>query len=762
MPFTQQKALCSLAQFPKNRLFQLFVDGAMHAKGQGDKAFEAREPGCMRSFYRALAFALDHINEAISKELILNIHLLATENVEGDFPRATARGQFRGGPMHPFSIPKERSTKAGILSLMNRNIPNEAMGQLLGYSQYSHDLKFFNNSQKQFITNLIADDKLRYPLSYMPPFNDTHSIISSAVDIIENTNNELQKHATDHDYDGIIKAAASKSRACELLHPFGDGNGRVFTNIILNMELIQHGLLPATFFEPNVFDLYAEDELVDVIKDAIYHTLFVMQNPEAPLYGFQPSTEIDYLNTTPLIDAIERIADQTELDAYFAELNAYLLTAWNGVYNLHRYSAVGQLEKIKELISSTQVDLMLIAPENTSPLYKGLAPLHIACKMNQYETAAFISHLDRQTVNQKDSYGNTPIYYALYNNNLLLVDLLLKEGADLNHVNEKQESPLDCAAQHVTSEIFDSVLQHLPRTRLSEYTEDEILGLINHACRAGNSQLINWIALSSAIDLCKIHEKFVAKKKYNYSFIYLTIQENHYELCESLIKRIYSENKMSFEEALLYIENLVDKHANLRLVNQVLNTVIAHTSLATKKTDIDYETFCKAFMLSPKMPQIALKLIDLEPNIASIKDFDNTNLISTAAAYGLKEITIKLAEKGCDPAAESSNEWTALHYAALNNKPELIQYFCETLKINPDIVIKINKLSMQFFWQKPTVRVPETPLVLAVKSGHIESATLLIKLGAQITAEVKTALNDCKQNKDAMENIISRNTLELS
>lgn len=70
----------------------------------------------------------------------------------------------------------------------------------------------------------------------------------------------------------------------ERLHPFPDLNGRTFVNALLNRMLMQNGLGLAIFEEPNLFDLYAVSELVDVIKKAIKNGEKIIEGDS--LFGF--------------------------------------------------------------------------------------------------------------------------------------------------------------------------------------------------------------------------------------------------------------------------------------------------------------------------------------------------------------------------------------------------------------------------------------------------------------------------------------------
>lgn len=87
-----------------------------------------------------------------------------------------------------------------------------------------------------------------------------------------------------HTIDEKLRVIAKHIRYYEVLHPFRDANGRTFVNNLLNILLMQQGLPPATFYEPNVFDLYSADELVVVIKEAIFNTVEIIEKSKKRIF----------------------------------------------------------------------------------------------------------------------------------------------------------------------------------------------------------------------------------------------------------------------------------------------------------------------------------------------------------------------------------------------------------------------------------------------------------------------------------------------
>ena len=243
-----------------------------------------------------------------------------------------------------------------------------------------------------------------------------------------------------------LKHIATFCRHLELLHPFPDGNGRVAVNVILNYLLVKNGFIPATFYEPNIFDMYSEDELVDCIKDGMGYTLLCAKTPDIKLFGYLPKKTIDS-SSKPLTDVItsqnqELKEDTGKLAQCLIELESLCDTTFNKKYSAHRYSGMGDIRKIIDIGHENFVkQCRVLAPNHTSPLYKGRNPLHIACKMGNSEVANHIIDADKDSLEQVDAYGNTPIFYAIEANNSALINKLISSGASLVIKNIHEDLP---------------------------------------------------------------------------------------------------------------------------------------------------------------------------------------------------------------------------------------------------------------------------------------------------------------------------------
>uniref|UniRef100_A0ABD2XRW0 Uncharacterized protein n=2 Tax=Trichogramma kaykai TaxID=54128 RepID=A0ABD2XRW0_9HYME len=88
---------------------------------------------------------------------------------------------------------------------------------------------------------------------------------------------------------------------------------------------------------------------------------------------------------------------------------------------------------------------------------KGLTALHIVSQENErYDLAKVLFEICKQKnvtlrVDARDEFGDTPLHLALRSNNKRLVELLLRQGADVNLANEEGSTPL-----HIVPKTPDS------------------------------------------------------------------------------------------------------------------------------------------------------------------------------------------------------------------------------------------------------------------------------------------------------------------
>lgn len=76
-------------------------------------------------------------------------------------------------------------------------------------------------------------------------------------------------------------------------------------------------------------------------------------------------------------------------------------------------------------------------------------------------------HNKNQILHYQDPYGNTPLTIAAYNNNNIIAEMLVKDGAHVNIQNNAGLTPIHTAADNENVELMDILLDIYPDTILS-------------------------------------------------------------------------------------------------------------------------------------------------------------------------------------------------------------------------------------------------------------------------------------------------------
>lgn len=332
-------------KYPAEEQWRLFVDGIYYAKSpqiisskqdevynsefefeddSGWKNFEGREPGCMKALFKAWYYCLNQLNREASqgtkssssftKAFILTLHKLAVKNVksldcnEEGFKHISQSNGFCLRPTMLYCY-----TKGGLKNLLAEHF-NAKTSRRVAKSLYieKQNLLLLNNTlisshrasiecigdvinlfelKKLFTVNEIADiawDYLqKYNILYEAPDQDIEDIIDET---IRQYHKGIAAAKTD---DMKLEVIAETIQSFERIHPFIDGNGRTFVNLLLNYLLIKNGFPPATFFEPNIFDI--DDSFINGVKTAIANTQEIY-NGKKDLFDFNYNQCKNYEN----------------------------------------------------------------------------------------------------------------------------------------------------------------------------------------------------------------------------------------------------------------------------------------------------------------------------------------------------------------------------------------------------------------------------------------------------------------------------------
>lgn len=333
--------------YPAHEQWRLLVDGILYTKlpdsieqklkrlyprdEQGWIAYEKREPGSIKAFLSSWQHCLhllqsQSIRTPLTKEFIINLHAKVSNGVQGKyFKKDNFRGYKDNEHYSLLSQLLYRYTKKGVENLWQFCLFNKSSDNMLKFGT----LPTGQTQQKSKIRELKENKQYgaaawltikESSVTYYPPSElsdypfDPIDIASLTQNVIDDYNKNIMIAKTG---DAKLIIIGKTIEALERIHPFIDGNGRTFVNLLMNYLLLQEGFPPATLFEPNVFDAYDDgsgETLLKVIKKGIENTLKIYS-------GKQNLFDFSLPNDKALSDRMNDIISEanTQAASYQAE-----------------------------------------------------------------------------------------------------------------------------------------------------------------------------------------------------------------------------------------------------------------------------------------------------------------------------------------------------------------------------------------------------------------------------------------------------------
>lgn len=282
-------------------MYRLVVDGDLHKKEEGWRAYALREPNCLTALLGALTFGLSDLDKPLSVDMIKEIHRIATTDVQR---MPISPGEFRENPTAIPLIADSNMNQKGLGALYKKITENDnqynsciaveskwylraATSQEDFYERLS---KLKTSQSESEIWSILSADKLEKKGYYRPP--EARFIPQLMNDAVESCNKAIAAAKSD---DEKLTVIATHIQMIEQLHPFPDANLRTCV-VLLQRLLIQNGFLPTMLNDPNQFDAYDVDTLVKEIKVGMDRTQQLIANPDAAVFDYVTPDNIKPVN----------------------------------------------------------------------------------------------------------------------------------------------------------------------------------------------------------------------------------------------------------------------------------------------------------------------------------------------------------------------------------------------------------------------------------------------------------------------------------
>ncbi|MDQ7045010.1 MAG: Fic family protein [Sulfurimonas sp.] len=287
-----------LKEFDHRQLFRFFVDGRLYTKENGWEGYENRQPGCIKGMSLAYTHMLNNfeLKDGLTLEYISKLHDLTFFNIDKKLRKNRYPGEVREFRIS-FLI-KPVVTKEGIKELMGDRALTDAFKKGIRDCNNAEDIynAIINGKKIRYISevgelsyelNQASLDKEPKDLYLQARAQVKKNITQKLISIIDEYNKIINTLKKEEKLYFIVDVVKSLDR----LHPFVDGNIRVFVTILLNHLLMLNDFYPVIFEEPSIFDAYSTNEILVEIEKGQKLVKQLIENPESKVFGHSISDE---------------------------------------------------------------------------------------------------------------------------------------------------------------------------------------------------------------------------------------------------------------------------------------------------------------------------------------------------------------------------------------------------------------------------------------------------------------------------------------
>ncbi|CAI5684917.1 unnamed protein product [Oreochromis niloticus] len=362
----------------------------------------------------------------------------------------------------------------------------------------------------------------------------------------------------------------------------------------------------------------------------------------------------------------------------------------------------GDAEALMELVRRRLSSLM-------EPNDEGWIALHEAAYYGQLQCIRILVRAAPDSVNRDTLKHGTALMLASQRGNVSSVEFLLKHGADLNITNKAQETPLFAACENPNKAIVELLLSSGAQVNWSCIQGGTPL---HEACRHGQLKLCKMLLDAGA--------NLKLKNIYSIQPFFTAAQHGHAHIIQLLAHKGADINAQAGDGASPLYE--ASKNGHVSAVEALL-TLKADANRPTKAGLLPLHVAVKnnharvVSMLIPVTSRIRVQRCGISP-------------LHIAAERNRDEIMELLIEAGFDVNAKLSQDWsriyedhrsTAIYFSVYNGNLEATEMLL-VAGANPNLDVF-------------------NPLLIAVRLGWVDMAALLLRYGADVSAQVSTQLS---------------------
>ncbi|CAJ1077854.1 ankyrin repeat and SOCS box protein 2-like [Xyrichtys novacula] len=359
----------------------------------------------------------------------------------------------------------------------------------------------------------------------------------------------------------------------------------------------------------------------------------------------------------------------------------------------------GDTDSLKNLVR--QESSILMEPDDG-----GWVALHEAAYYGHLPSVRILIDAYPDSLNKRSLRNQTPLLLAASQGQVACVDFFLKRGADPNIPEKDGETPLFTACDNLNCAVVDLLLRsgaQVNRCSVRGFSP------LHEGCRHGNVELCKMLLEAGA--------HLETKNIYGITPFFTAAQHGHVDTLRLLAKKGADINKQALDGASPLFEACKNGHiAAVELLlalkadaNRSLMSGLLPLHVAVQNNHIRVVT-----MLIPVTSRVRIRNCGISPlHIAADKNRDDIMELLIESGF---DVNAQLSE-GNSKMYEDRRS-TALYFSVYNGNFEATEMLLEA-GANPNLDVF-------------------NPLLIAVRLGRIDMASILLKYGANVNAQIST------------------------
>ena len=307
-----------LKKFDKSQLFRFFVDGRLYVKEHGWEGYENRQQGCTKGMSLAYAHMVDNfeLKDGLNLSYISKLHDLTFFDIDKKLRKNRYPGEVR--EFRISFLVKPVVTKDGIKELMGDRELTEAFKKDIDGCNNSDDIykAIIDGKKIRFISEVgeLSSELNKASLDKEPKDLYLKARTQVKINITKKLNmliEEYNQNITNMEQEDKLYFIIDIIKRIERLHPFVDGNIRVFVTILLNHLLMLNDFYPVIFEEPSIFDAYTTQEIKEEVLKGQKLVQQLLDDPKSRVFGHSMDDENDE-NISKICDLMSEFIKKLE------------------------------------------------------------------------------------------------------------------------------------------------------------------------------------------------------------------------------------------------------------------------------------------------------------------------------------------------------------------------------------------------------------------------------------------------------------------